>query len=163
MSSSSNEKIIYSFFENDTRGNKLYYTTNESLRKEYPLTFGVSKSAIKNLKKGIEVELYNKEKILSSDNIKILQEDAPLKDTKSKVIIIGNSPSILNKERGDLIESFDIIIRINKCATKGFEKYIGNRTDIWATTYFKYHKDPNNIEKPFLPFYFYGPLIIHHI
>ena len=56
-----------------------------------------------------------------------------------KVIIVGNSPSILSEEYGSLIDSYDIVIRLNKCTTKGFEKYIGSKTDIWATTHQKYH------------------------
>ena len=56
------------------------------------------------------------------------------RDKNAKVIIIGNSPTILNDEFGSLIDSFDIVIRINRCLTKGFEKYIGSKTDIWATT-----------------------------
>jgi len=53
---------------------------------------------------------------------------------EEKVIIIGNSPSILLQEYGEQIDSYDIVIRINKCVTKGFEKYIGKKIDIWATT-----------------------------
>jgi|TARA_Y100000310_G_scaffold20657_3_gene20051 hypothetical protein len=64
-------------------------------------------------------------------------------DTTSRVIIIGNSPSILLQEYGELIDSCDIVIRINKCATKGFEKHTGSKIDIWATTHHKYY--PNFI------------------
>jgi hypothetical protein len=55
-------------------------------------------------------------------------------DTTSRVIIIGNSPSILLQEYGELIDSYDVVIRVNRCVTKGFEKYIGKKIDIWATT-----------------------------
>ena len=44
-----------------------------------------------------------------------------------KVIIIGNSPSILEDECGDIIDSYDIVIRVNRCITKGFEKNIFGR------------------------------------
>ena len=56
-------------------------------------------------------------------------------DTTSRVIIIGNSPSILLHEYGEQIDSYDVVIRLNRCVTKGFEKYIGNKIDIWATTH----------------------------
>ena len=55
--------------------------------------------------------------------------------SKEKVIIIGNSPSILLQEYGELIDSYDVVIRINRCITKGFEKYIGQKIDIWATSH----------------------------
>ena len=72
-------------------------------------------------------------------------------DSKSKVIIVGNSPTVLNNELGDYIDSHDIVIRINKCTTKGFEKYIGSKIDIWATTHPGYHKNPNNHNETFTP------------
>ena len=54
--------------------------------------------------------------------------------SEEKVIIIGNSPSILLQEYGELIDSYDVVIRVNRCLTTGFEKYIGKKIDIWATT-----------------------------
>lgn len=60
-------------------------------------------------------------------------------DKKSKVIIIGNSPEILDYEYGSYIDSFDTVIRINHCPTAGYEKNIGSRTDIWATTHHYFH------------------------
>jgi len=72
-------------------------------------------------------------------------------DKNLKVIIVGNSPNVLKKKYGSIIDSYDIVIRINKCTTNGFEKYIGTKTDIWATTHLKYHKDSNNDDKIFIP------------
>ena len=46
------------------------------------------------------------------------------KRSQEKVIIVGNSPSILLQEYGELIDSYDVVIRVNKCVTEGFEKYI---------------------------------------
>ena len=51
-----------------------------------------------------------------------------------KVIVVGNSTSILKKEYGEIIDSYDIVIRVNRCITQGYEKYIGKKIDIWATT-----------------------------
>mgnify|MGYP003646202630 CR=1 FL=1 len=56
------------------------------------------------------------------------------KDNKSKVIIIGNSPSILDHERGNTIDSYDVVIRINNCPVVGYERFIGKKINIWATT-----------------------------
>ena len=72
-------------------------------------------------------------------------------DTQSKVVIVGNSPIILENEYGSLIDSYDIVIRINKCTTKGFEKYIGSKINIWATTHPEYHKNPLNHKEIFTP------------
>ena len=46
------------------------------------------------------------------------------------VAIVGSSGIVLNKEYGKLIDSFDIIVRINVARVKGFEKHVGSRTDV---------------------------------
>jgi len=51
----------------------------------------------------------------------------------NKVIIVSNSPVVLDKELGDKIDSFDTIIRINDFEIDGYEKHVGTRTDIWAS------------------------------
>ena len=53
-------------------------------------------------------------------------------DKESKVIIIGNSPKVLENEYGSIIDSHDVVIRINKCV---IEDYIGSKIDIWATSH----------------------------
>ena len=50
------------------------------------------------------------------------------------VVVIGNSPTALLHEFGELIDSFDKVIRVNKCVTEGYEKFIGTKTSIWSTT-----------------------------
>ena len=49
------------------------------------------------------------------------------KDSVKKVIVIGNSPSILEKDYGSKIDSYDVVIRINHCPTAGYEKKIGKK------------------------------------
>ena len=44
--------------------------------------------------------------------------------------IIGNSPNILQRELGSSIDSHNKIIRCNLGLVKGFEKFVGSRTDI---------------------------------
>tara|TARA_Y100001963_G_scaffold143915_1_gene215391 strand:- start:1105 stop:1770 length:666 start_codon:yes stop_codon:yes gene_type:complete len=61
-----------------------------------------------------------------------------------KVIIVGNNPILLEKNYGEFIDSYDIVIRINRCTTKGLEKHTGTKTDIWATTYLHYDKSFNH-------------------
>ena len=53
-----------------------------------------------------------------------------LKD--KKVIIVGPSPSLEGKGMGEYIDSFDVVVRINKAfpIEKGLESDIGSRTDI---------------------------------
>jgi len=53
-----------------------------------------------------------------------------LKD--KKVIIVGPSPSLEGKGMGEYIDSFDLVVRINKAfpIEKGLESDIGSRTDI---------------------------------
>lgn len=50
-----------------------------------------------------------------------------------KVILIGNSPSVLNFKKGTEIDSFDIVVRLNDFETSGFEDCVGNKTDILIT------------------------------
>lgn len=44
--------------------------------------------------------------------------------------VIGNSPNLLQRELGSSIDSHDKIIRCNLGIVKGFEKFVGSRTDI---------------------------------
>ena len=72
-------------------------------------------------------------------------------DSDSKVIIVGNSPNVLKHQNGKWIDDFDVVIRINRCVTKGFEKFIGGKTDIWATVK-AYGLQPRNEGfEPFVP------------
>jgi len=49
------------------------------------------------------------------------------------VIFVSNSPVVLDKELGKKIDSFDIVIRCNDFEIDGYEKYVGTKTDIWAS------------------------------
>lgn len=64
-------------------------------------------------------------------------------DSSLKAIIVSNSLSILKKEYGKIIDDFDIVIRLNKCVTDGYEKYIGSKTDIWSASSFYLSALPN--------------------
>lgn len=52
---------------------------------------------------------------------------------QKKIIIVGNGSSILDKENGSLIDSFDIVVRFNSFKIKNYEKYTGTKTNIWFT------------------------------
>ena len=43
------------------------------------------------------------------------------------VIVVGNSPNILGKNLGKIIDSYDIVVRINKFQIEGYEKDIGTK------------------------------------
>ena len=49
----------------------------------------------------------------------------------SKIIIVGNGTTILEKENGKLIDSYETVVRFNNYGTNGFEKFAGKKTDIW--------------------------------
>ena len=51
-----------------------------------------------------------------------------------KVIIVGNSPTLLNQNLGSRIDEYDKVIRCNFCETKGYENSHGSRTSIWVTS-----------------------------
>lgn len=67
--------------------------------------------------------------------------------SEKRVIIVGNSPSVLLEENGELIDSYDVVIRVNNCPTSGYEKFIGQKFNIWATTNTKtFNFLPKNFE-----------------
>ena len=46
-------------------------------------------------------------------------------------ILVGNGTSLLDKEQGDLIDSYDTVVRFNQCRISGYEKHTGRKTNIW--------------------------------
>ena len=51
-----------------------------------------------------------------------------------KILLIANGPAALSKGMGDSIECFEgEVARFNYYITKGFEDYVGSRTDVWVT------------------------------
>lgn len=49
-----------------------------------------------------------------------------------KIILVGNGPSLLEKEMGSKIDEYNIVIRFNKYEIKGYEIQVGQKTDIWC-------------------------------
>jgi hypothetical protein len=49
----------------------------------------------------------------------------------NEIIIIGNGTSVLEKENGKLIDSYENVVRFNAYKIKSYEKYIGEKTNIW--------------------------------
>ena len=50
---------------------------------------------------------------------------------QNSILIIANGESILNNDYGEFIDKHPLVARINNYQTKGFEKQIGSKTDIW--------------------------------
>ncbi|WP_096027944.1 glycosyltransferase family 2 protein [Campylobacter lanienae] len=48
------------------------------------------------------------------------------------IVVVGNSPVELGKNKGDIIDKFDIVIRFNNFALDRYESDYGSKTDVWA-------------------------------
>ncbi|MDB4411161.1 glycosyltransferase family 29 protein [bacterium] len=44
--------------------------------------------------------------------------------------IVGNSSSVHQWKNGELIDSYDIVVRFNRSVVDGIEEVVGSRTDI---------------------------------
>ena len=67
--------------------------------------------------------------------------------TPKKILLVGNGTSILDKELGKKIDSFDTVVRFNSYTTKGYEKYTGTKTDIWFTCMDKHINNINDFNQ----------------
>ena len=50
---------------------------------------------------------------------------------KDEILIIGNGRSVLDFSFGEEINKFQVVGRINNYATKKYDNYVGQKTDIW--------------------------------
>ena len=44
----------------------------------------------------------------------------------TSIVLVGNGPSLLKREIGSDIDSFDKVVRFINFETQGFEKHVGN-------------------------------------
>lgn len=63
----------------------------------------------------------------------------------SKILIIANGPSVLNRNFGDEIDKFEEVARINNYKTKDFQKFTGSKTTVW------FNGGNQNLKKNILP------------
>jgi SAM-dependent methyltransferase len=63
----------------------------------------------------------------------VWQRRLPIKPGDS-VVLVGNGPSVFQSTRGKMIDEFDHIVRFNRFATAGFERWVGSRTTLWSAT-----------------------------
>jgi len=75
-----------------------------------------------------------------------------------RICLIGNANSILNEEK--VIDSFDIIGRMNRGMPQGKEKFIGSRTDI---LFLSTHISGENIRKAFNPKFVVWMTVCHRL
>lgn len=48
-----------------------------------------------------------------------------------EIVVVGNGPTLLEKELGKKIDDFSTVVRFNAYTIEGYEKHVGTRTDIW--------------------------------
>ena len=56
---------------------------------------------------------------------------SPKLEITENIAIVGSSASLLEKENGKLIDSFDEVVRFNRAPTEGYEKYVGEKSTIY--------------------------------
>jgi hypothetical protein len=54
-----------------------------------------------------------------------------------RILLVGNSIQSLSKKQGQLIDSFDVVVRFGKGHPKGYEECLGTKTNIWTTGMFR--------------------------
>jgi hypothetical protein len=72
-----------------------------------------------------------------------------------KIIVVGNAASLLKEKNGEFIDSFDVVIRLNKFVIKGYEEYVGKKTNIYCSKWFNMNYNINNLSnysKIWLPY-----------
>jgi hypothetical protein len=43
------------------------------------------------------------------------------------ILVVGNAKSLLERENGHKIDTFDYVVRMGNCPLKGYEKYVGTK------------------------------------
>lgn len=49
-----------------------------------------------------------------------------------KVIIVGNSTSVLKNKQGEFVDNHDVVIRMGGYKIEGYEDFVGKKTTIWS-------------------------------
>jgi len=56
-------------------------------------------------------------------------------DAKPSCVVVGNGPSLRGSGMGGIIDSYDVVVRLNNYVVEGCEGDVGSKTDVWATTF----------------------------
>ena len=103
---------------------RMYYAKNEQLKNIWDN---------KKILHIVGPKLYDKRQYADGNRFDVLKplfnEYDNYKFKHYKIIIVGSAPSIMQKENGECIDNFGIVIRINNYKIKGYEKYTGTKTD----------------------------------
>ena len=51
------------------------------------------------------------------------------------ILVVGNAKSLLERENGHKIDTFDYVVRMGNCPLKGYEKYVGTKTDMYRASW----------------------------
>lgn len=62
------------------------------------------------------------------------------------VVLVGNGPSVLERELGSTIDGFKHIVRFNNFKILGFERHVGRRISFWST-FFKRIDNPLSFDR----------------
>lgn len=54
-----------------------------------------------------------------------------MKDWTPDIILVGNGPSAVSWEAGEIIDACPEVARFNNFVTEGFEKFVGTKTTVW--------------------------------
>jgi hypothetical protein len=63
------------------------------------------------------------------------------------VVIVGNGGCLLNQNLGKRIDSCDYIVRMGECRIKGYEKYVGAKTNMYRMKWFNAFNCEKNISR----------------
>ena len=72
---------------------------------------------------------------------------------RGRVIIVGNSPNVLQHKNGHLIDEYNTVIRLGNISDK-YCNHVGAKTDILCTRWSRYAHHNTNIRTfwfPYLP------------
>tara|TARA_B100000029_G_scaffold82239_1_gene73143 strand:+ start:3039 stop:3689 length:651 start_codon:yes stop_codon:yes gene_type:complete len=65
------------------------------------------------------------------------------------IVLVGNSVEILNHQKGNHIDSFDVVIRMGKGYPRPhYNKFIGKKMDIWASGFLRAEAHMDRIKVP---------------
>jgi len=75
---------------------------------------------------------HKRELLVSAHQYNISNSNVYLENNVVKtVVLVGNGRSLLGKANGAIVDGHDVVGRFNFFRTKGFEKDVGQRTDLW--------------------------------
>lgn len=68
-----------------------------------------------------------------------------------RTVLVGNGPSVLHKQKGNVIDTFDCVVRMNTAIVDGYEKHVGSKTSYRVVnTILQRGKETSVVEKNWL-------------